>query len=190
MKYFPLTLCAVAALAACDAQTARPRTEPGIAGGFMPAATAEAAAKSVDPAEYRLTMDLVRRVIAAQRNLALVEGTDPGEAAHSTLPIDEQVARLEAQPALRAAVERTGLSTREQAVASWVLFQAAVAQGVIDGGGKQDDVLGTIRIAPENVAFYRANQAQIARLRKAMEDEVNEGEVISGGLLADLPDEN
>jgi hypothetical protein len=39
MKYFPLTLCAVAALAACDAQTARPRTEPGIAGGFMPAAT-------------------------------------------------------------------------------------------------------------------------------------------------------
>jgi len=75
-------------------------------------------------------------------------------------------------------------------VASWVLFQAGVAQGVIDGGAKPEEVLGSIRIAPENVAFYRQNQAQIARLRKAMEDEVNEGEVIHGVLLADQPDEN
>lgn len=189
MKYYPLTLCALAALAACDAQTAR-RAEPGIGGGFMPAATAGAAVKSVDPAEYRLTMDLVRRVIAAQRNLALAEGMLPNEAANATLPIDEQVAKLDAQPALRAAVERAGLTTREQVVASWVLFQAGVAQGVIDGGAKPEEVLGSIRIAPENVAFYRENQARIARLRKAMEDEVNEGEVISGALLADLPDEN
>ncbi len=190
MKYFPLALCALAALAACDGQTSRPRAEPGIVSGFAPAATAEAAARAADPAEYRLTINLVRRVLAAQRNLALAEGTDPSQAAHGTLPIDEQVARLESQPALRAAVERVGLSTREQVVASWVLFQAGVAQGVIDGGAKQEDVLGSIRIAPENVAFYRENQAQIARLRKAMEDEVNEGEVISGTLLADLPDEN
>jgi hypothetical protein len=190
MKYFPLALCALAALAACDAQTARPRAEPGIASGFAPAATAEAAARSADPAEYRLTMDLVRRVVAAQRNIALAEGMLPSEAAYGTLPIDEQVAKLEAQPALRAAVERVGLTPREQVVASWVLFQAGVAQGVIDGGAKQEDVLGSIRIAPENVAFYRENQARIARLRKAMEDEVNEGEVIHGTLLADLPDEN
>ena len=189
MKYHPLALCALAALAACDAQTIR-RAEPGIASGFAPAATAEAAARAADPAEYRLTMELVRRVIAAQRNLALAEGTDPSQAAHVTLPIDEQVARLEAQPALRAAVERVGLTPREQVLASWVLLQAGVAQGVIDGGAKQDDVLGSIRIAPENVAFYRQNQAQIARLRKTMEDEVNEGEVISGTLLGDLPDEN
>lgn len=189
MKYFPLALCALAALAACDAQTAR-RAEPGIAGGFVPATTAEAAVKSADPAEYRLTMELVRRVLAAQRNLALAEGTDPSQVAHGTLPIDEQVARLEAQPALRAAVERVGLTTREQVVASWVLFQAGVAQGVIDGGAKQEEVLGSIRIAPDNVAFFRENQAQIARLRKAMEDEVNEGEVIHGTLLAGLPDEN
>ncbi len=190
MKYSPLALLALAALAACDAQTTRRRAEPGIASGFAPAATAEAAARSSDPAEYRLTMDQVRRVLAAQRDLALAEGTDPSQANHSTLPIDEQVARLESQPALRAAVERVGLTPREQVVASWVLFQAGVAQGVIDGGAKQEDVLGSIRIAPENVAFYRENQARIARLRKAVEDAVNEGEVISGTLLADLPDEN
>jgi hypothetical protein len=189
MKYYPLTLCAIAALAACDAQTARRRAEPGIVSGFAPAATSEAAAKAVDPAEYRLTMDLVRRVISAQRNLALAEGMLPREA-DATLPIEEQVAKLDAQPALRAAVERAGLTTREQVVASWVLFQAGMAQGVIDGGAKPEEVLGSIRIAPENVAFYRDNQAQISRLRKAMEYEVNEGEVISGALLADLPDEN
>lgn len=190
MKYYPLALIALAALAACDAQTARPRAEPGIASGFAPAATAEAAARAADPAEYRLTMELVRRVLAAQRNLALAEGTDPGQVSHGTLPIDEQVARLESQPVLRAAVERVGLTTREQVVASWVLFQAGVAQGVIDGGAKQEDVLGSIRIAPENVEFYRANRVQIARLQKAVEDEVNEGEVISGPLLNDPPDEN
>jgi hypothetical protein len=190
MKYSPLALLAIAALAACDAQTTRRRAEPGIASGFAPAATAEAAARAADPAEYRLTMEVVRRVLAAQRDLALAEGTDPSQATHSTLPVDEQVARLQSQPALRAVVERVGLTPREQVVASWVLFQAGVAQGVIDGGAKQEDVLGSIRIAPENVAFYRENQARIARLRRAVEDAVNEGEVISGTLLADLPDEN
>ena len=187
----PLVLCALAALAACDGKTARPHAEPSVAGGFASAATAEAVAKSAEPGAYRLTMDAVRRTIEAQRNLALATGADPRAVApQGTETIDEQVAKLEAAPALRAAVEDAGLTPREHVVASWVLFQAGMAQGVIDGGARPEAVLAGIRIHPENVEFFRAHREQIARLQKAMEDEVNEGEVIHGPLSAELADEN
>lgn len=189
MKYRPLAILALAALAACDAQTARPGAEPGLAGQFVPGATAAAAAKS-SPAEYVLTMESVRRSLEAQRNIALVAGMDPRIASPTgTEPIDEQVAMLEAVPALREAVAKAGLTTREQVVARSVLFQAGMAHGVIDTGEKAETVLASIRIAPENVEFYRANHVQIARLQKAVEDEVNEGEVLPGPLAAGF-DEN
>ena len=190
MKYArPLALCALAALVACD--TPAPRAEPQIAGQFASTVTAEAASRSTAPSEYRLTMDQVRRAIEAQRNLALATGVDPRMLAPvGTESIDEQVARLEAEPAAREAVRRAGLTPRQQVVASWVLFQAAMAQGVIDGGEKPETVLATIQIDPANVAFYRTHREQIARLQKAMEDEVNEGEVLPGPLAAEFTDEN
>jgi hypothetical protein len=188
MKYRPLAVFAIAALAACDAQTDRP--EPGIAGQFVPGATAEAAAAKSSPAEYVLTMEGVRRALEAQRNIALAAGMDPRIAAPTgTEPLDEQVAMLDAVPALREAVAKAGLTTREQVVARSVLFQAGMAHGVIDAGEKAETVLASIRIAPENVEFFRANREQIARLQKAVEDEVNEGEVLPGPLAAGL-DEN
>ena len=100
------------------------------------------------------------------------------------------MAQLAASPALRRAVEQAGLTPREHVVASWVLFHAGVAQGVIDGGARPETVLAGIRIDPANVEFYRANREQIARLQKVMEDQVNEGEVIPGPLSAEFADEN
>ena len=184
----PLALCAFAVLAACDGQTARPRAEPAIAGQFASAATAEAATHAVRPEEYTLTMDRVRRVIEAQRNLAMTTGASV--APQGTESVDEQVAKLDAAPELRAAVERAGLTTREQVVASRVLLQAEMAQGTIDGGAKSETVLAGIRINPANVEFYRANREQIARLQKVAEDQVNEGEVTDGPLSAEFADEN
>ena len=187
MKYRPLAIFAIAALAACDAQSARPGAEPGIAGQFVPGATAAAASNSSSPAEYVLTMDRVRRALEAQRNIALAAGVDPQVAVpNGTEAIDEQVAMLEAVPALRQAVAQAGLTTREQVVARSVLFQAGMAHGVIDAGEKAETVLASIRIAPANVEFYRAHREQIARLQKAVEDEVNEGEVLPGPLAAEF----
>lgn len=187
----PLALGALVLLAACEGQTARPRAEPSVAGGFASAATAEAVAKSVEPGAYRLTMDAVRRTLAAQRNLALATGADPRAAApQGTEALDAQVAQLNASPELRRAVEEAGLTPREHVVASWVLFQAGVAQGVIDGGAEARTVLTGIRIDPANVEFYRANRDQIARLQKVMEEQVNEGEVLPGPLSAEFADEN
>lgn len=189
MKYRSLAVFAFAALAACDAQSARPGAEPGIAGQFVPGATAAATAKS-SPAEYVLTMDGVRRALEAERNIALAAGMDPRiEVPTGTEPIDAQVAMLEAVPALREAVAKAGITTREQVVARSVLFQAGMAHGVIDAGEKAETVLSSIRIASENVEFFRANREQIARLQKAVADEVNEGEVLPGPLAAGF-DEN
>ena len=189
MKYRSLAVFAIAGLSACDAQSARPGAEPGIAGQFVAAATAEAAANS-SPAEYVLTMEGVRRALEAQRNIALAAGMDPRIAVPTgTEALDEQVAMLEAAPALREAVAKAGITTREQVVARSVLFQAGMAHGVIDAGEKAETVLASIRIAPANVEFFRANREQIARLQKAVEDEVNEGEVLPGPLAAEL-DEN
>jgi hypothetical protein len=186
----PLALCALAAVAACDTQSAR--STPGVAGQF--AATAEAAAAPAtlaETGEYRLTMDLVRRAVEAERNLAVVTYRDPGLAApHGTEPMAEQVAMLEASPVLLDAVKRAGITPREKVVARWVLQQATIAQGVIDGGAAPETVLGSIRIHPDNVAFFRQHRAEIARLQKAAEDEINEGEVIPGLPSAEIGAEN
>lgn len=190
MKYRSLALFALAALAACDAQNAARSAEPGIAGQFVPGATAEAAARN-SPAEFRLTLDLVRRTLEAQRNIALAAAVDPRLAAPSgTETVEEQVAMLDAAPALREAVAKAGLSTREQVIARSALFQAGMAHDVIDVGEKAETVLASIAIAPENVEFYRTNREQIARMQKAVEDEVNEGEVLPGPLAAEFADEN
>lgn len=195
MKYArPLALCALAALAACDAQTARPAAETGVVGQFASAATAEAAsapATFAEAAGYRLTLETVRRVIDAERNLAVVTYRDPSLAApNGTEPMAQQVAALEASPVLRDAVAKAGLTAREKVVARWVLTQARIAHGVIEGGAAQPEVLGSIRIHADNVEFFRQNRDEIARLQKAAEDEINEGEVIPGLPSAEIGGEN
>jgi hypothetical protein len=189
----PLAIAALAVLAACVSE-APSREAPGIAGQFVATAAtgAEPAAEVAAPAEYRLAMGKVGAWIDAQRNLALVTFANPKLKAEGPAgePVDAVVARLDASPELAGAVRQAGLSTREFATIGWSVAQAGAAQLAVAGGATPDAAAATLGIHPENVAFLATHGVEVARMRKAMEDEINEGEVFPGLPSEEISDEN
>ncbi|HEX8430648.1 MAG TPA: hypothetical protein VF625_05140 [Longimicrobium sp.] len=187
----PLAVAALALLAACGSE-APSREAPGIAGQFVATAAAEPAAEVAAPAEYRLAMGKVGAWIDAQRNLALVTFANPtlraeGPAGES---VDAAAARLDASPELAGAVREAGLSTREYATIGWSVAQAEAARAAVARGATPDAAAATAGIHPENVAFLATHGADVERMKKAMQDEINEGEVFPGLPSEEISDEN
>lgn len=80
--------------------------------------------------------------------------------------LSEMAARIDAQPALAAAVRGTGMTTREFATAELALLQAALAYGLQKAGG-----LKTLpdEVSSENVEFVRQHEREIEAMRAEWE---------------------
>lgn len=155
---FPLLFVLV--LASCS----RTPVPAHVASTPAPPAPVEAVAASLEDAGFELTLDRVERFFAALPALAAVAESDPSldpaiDASEEDL--DRYAARLQDTPALRAAIEASGLSTREYALTSAHLMGALMAQGALDSG-----LLATLPegIPQRDVDFVRTHKARIAAL--------------------------
>jgi len=140
---------------------------------------------------YRLTEAGLAKYTQATRNLGPLakqmsddcddggddsEGEDDGDAKS----IDESVARFDAIAGVRAAIQSTGLTTREYVVFTWSLFQSGMTAWALDQpGGKLPP-----NVSMDNVTFYREHEAALKQLGEETkpadcgDDEAEESEAV------------
>ncbi len=128
-------------------------------------------------------MDKFDKWLAAQRSVAL-KVKDMSEAERAAFAqqedggantsIDDMARKVAAHPALNRAVRDAGLSPREYALVAMSFVQTGMAAGVaaMRPDDNQDSLIRAMKANPENVAFYRANEAEITRKSKAFEAEM------------------
>lgn len=91
------------------------------------------------------------------------EDDDDGDAQS----IDQIVAKLNAKPGVKAALQSAGMTPREYIVFSMSVFQAGFASwGLSQAGGKLPP-----GVSMANVNFYRKNEAATAKLAKSAESD-------------------
>jgi len=179
MKSLPLSLALVVALAACTkpADTAPAQdAAPAATAIAAPAATvAQAAPADAAPAEsvsaegYTLTMAHVEAFLAAQAHIAAAVKADATlDPAMNASREDglQFAARLEATPALRDAIAKAGLSTRDYALTNEALVAAMMAQGAIEAGMLKEVPAG---LNPQNVEFVKAHKAELESKMQALQ---------------------
>jgi hypothetical protein len=86
------------------------------------------------------------------------------------LTLDQSVARIEAVPAARKAIAQAGLTPREFTLAQGAMLQGGMAYGLM----KQyhltaDSIVKATGVSRANLEFFRANEAELERMGKAME---------------------
>jgi len=174
MKLSPLSFALVLVLAACarPAENAAPASASAAAPATaeMPAAQAAAtdtaAIDSID--RFELTMANVDAWMHAQKALGEAVKKDPSldPAMNISEESDAQyVARLEASPAMKAAIESAGMSVRDYAYTSQSLVATLMAVGAVEAGQLKEIPEG---INPRNVDFIKAHRAEIEAKMKAM----------------------
>jgi hypothetical protein len=174
----------VFALAACgkadDSGTPADANTPAGA-----AAASQAEEDLADIGDYRLTMDKFDKWLAAQRNV-MMKAKDMSEAeraafkeqnagmSNANASIDDMARAVESTPVLNQAVRDAGLSPREYALVMMAFVQTGMAAGVaaMRPNDNQDSLIRAMKASPENVQFYRANEAEITRKSKAFEAEM------------------
>ena len=163
-------LLLTATLAACNktestaptAVTDTPATPPAAP---APQATATPTA-APDDAHVVLDMGKVKSWMQAQKNLALATKDDPTmDPAQNVSEEDtaKYIARMEASPKMRAAIEAAGLSVRDYANITDTLLGAMMTQGAIDAGQLKKVPDG---IDPASVEFVKQHNAELQALLK------------------------
>lgn len=123
---------------------------------------------------YVLTDAGVARYLKASEALKLAKGSMPSDCDDSDdsngKSIDEMVAKLNTIPAARAAIQSSGMTTREYFVFTMSLFQTGMASWALaQPGGKLPP-----GVSMANVNFYRQHEAAMSRLGSDSEsDECN-----------------
>jgi hypothetical protein len=171
-----LSLSLIVALAACtkpaDPAPAADAAAPQATTSAAPAAStvAQAPADTGESSDgYVLTMDNVDAMLAAQKHLAAAEQADPSlDSAMNASEEDgaQYAARLEATPALRDAIAKAGMTTRDYAMTSESLIAAMMTQGAIEAGQLKDIPDG---IDPQTVEFVREHKAELDAKFKALQ---------------------
>ena len=173
------TLGALGALSACTKGDA----SGDAAGGASAGAASSAAAASGDQTletlhDYKLSMDKIDKWNKGMRNVALAIRGDSalGEkfSSDGRASIDQEVARIEAEPKLKKAITDAGLSVREFELIQWTSFQAGMAQAAIDAGANRDSIIKNLKVHPDNLAFLKQNGAEIQRRQQQMAREMGE----------------
>lgn len=163
-------------LAACDRGTDPPasREAETVRGDDAPAVrSAEDDLEEI--ADYRLTMDAVRRYYQAQRNVFEAMREDPGlsdrleDLDADVATLDEMQARYASVPELRDAIEEAGFTPREFSVLTWSLVQASIAQGAVEMGVSRDSVVANTGVRRANLDFVQEHQAEIERMQRELE---------------------
>ena len=177
MKLSRLSFALVLALAACTkpADTASPAgpstvATPATAAAVSVASDAQAPAAggsdSID--NFELTMANVDAWMHAQK--ALGEAVKKYPSLDPAINISEEndaqyVARLDASPEMKAAIESAGMSVRDYAYTSQSLVATLMAVGAVEAGQLKEIPEG---INPRNVDFVKAHRAEIEARMKAM----------------------
>ncbi|WP_133478499.1 hypothetical protein [Cognatilysobacter segetis] len=160
-------LLVTCALVACSkTEPATPASGTDSAPGAQAAAEPQKAAPAADDAHVALDMGKVKSWIEAQKNLAAAEKGDPSlDAAQNISEEDgpKYIARLEASPKIRAAIEAAGLSVRDYANITETLIGAMMAQGAVEAGQLKTIPDG---IDPASVEFVKQHGAEIQALMK------------------------
>ena len=108
------------------------------------------------------------RMDALAEEVERLEQSDDEDAAlGNARTLSEMAAKIDAQPALAAAVRGAGMTTREFATAELALLQAALAYGLQKAGTAQDSC--RTRSSSENVEFVRQHEREIEALRAEWE---------------------
>ncbi|GLC24807.1 hypothetical protein [Roseisolibacter agri] len=172
---------------ACSNKDAAPAAE----GGTTPAASAPAAAAQADGdladvQSYKLTMDKIDRLYAAQRAMAVrakamspaeraaLDSADGGDDDNDDQSLDGIAAKIERVPAMAAAVREAGLSPREFATISMAMLQSAMAGSVLQMRPKDnaDSLVREMKANMDNVRFMREHEAEIKQKQEAMAAEM------------------
>ena len=159
-------LLLTATLAACNKTESTAPTAVTDTPASPPAAPAPqaTATPTVAPDDTHVVLDMgkVKAWMQAQKNLAHAQQADPamGDSAQnaSTEDIPQYIARLDANPKMRAAIAAAGLSTREFASIGDTLMGAMMAKAALEGGQLKTLPEG---IDPASVDFVKQHNAEL-----------------------------
>ena len=142
-------------------------------------------AELADVQSYRLSMDKIDKMLAAQRILAAkAKAMTPAEreameargesASDPTESLDDMARKIDGEPMLRDAIREAGLSSREYVLITMSMMQTGMADGVLKMRPKdnQDSLIREMKANPDNIKFYREHQAEITAKSKAIEAEM------------------
>jgi hypothetical protein len=79
----------------------------------------------------------------------------------SSQSLDQMVAKLDAVPGAKAAIQSAGMTTREYVVFMWSIMQTGMSAWAQDQGGKLPP-----GVSQANVDFYRKHEAAMAAIGK------------------------
>jgi hypothetical protein len=176
-------LVLVTTLAACG------KKEGGTTNSSAPGAAAPASAiagtkgdaELADVQSYKLSMEKIDKMLAAQRNLAAkAKAMTPAErdameargesASNPNESLDDMARKIDNEPMLRDAIREAGLSSREYVLITMSMMQTGMADGVLKMRPKdnQDSLIREMKANPDNIKFYREHEAEITAKSKAI----------------------
>ena len=151
-----------------------------------PSAASEGADEQLkDISEYKLSMDRYDKYLAAQRNIALkAKDLSPAEKeafrkradarGDASESLDDMVRNIESEPLMTSAIRDAGLSPREFTMITMAMMQTAMAASVAQmrPNDNQDSLIREMKANPDNVKFWKANEAELTRKNKELEAEM------------------
>lgn len=160
-------------LAACGRKSdATAETSAAAAGRPVTVAARSAGSGDADLREinsYRLTMDDVRKwsAIKKKADAMKLEAKDTASnGADDDDSLDGFEAKINATPKLKALIESEGMDTRDFAVVTWTMIQAAFIQMAVDQGASLDSLAKDKDVNVENLKFLKAHEQEIDALQK------------------------
>lgn len=167
-----LKLAAIAplllALAACGGD--KPADAAADAGSTPAAAVRASGDPTGDQQElgdYVLNMEDVRKwaqVMQSGKKLKEEENQDASGGPDDD-SVDAMEARINADPEVRAEIEKAGLDARDFVLITFTLTQAAFAQYAVEQGASADSVAAQTGINPANLAFVRDHKQELEALQ-------------------------
>lgn len=145
---------------------------------------ADPTGEGLSPAErrmlmtYRLSMDKLNRVAEATRKFHDLERRNPGlgksleREADDNKSLSSKIAQIEKVPEVRATLASSGLTGRDYMLTLINAMNAGAAVQIKKMGGDAS----SLPVSPQNIQFYRTNQAAIDKLSKQISDETKAAE--------------
>ncbi len=158
---------------------------PNAASASASSGGTNADAELADIQSYKLSMDKIDKMLAAQRILAAkAKAMTPAEReamrargdtdSDPNQSLDDMTRRIDSEPMVRDAIREAGLSPREYVLITMSMMQTGMADAVLKMRPKdnQDSLIREMKANPANVEFYREHQAEITAKTKALEAEM------------------
>jgi len=176
-------LVLVTSLAACSKKEsdATHSSAPPAAAPASAIAGTKGDAELADVQSYKLSMEKIDKMLAAQRNLAAkAKAMTPAErdameargesASNPNESLDDMARKIDNEPMLRDAIREAGLSSREYVLITMSMMQTGMADGVLKMRPKdnQDSLIREMKANADNIKFYREHEAEITAKSKAI----------------------